>query len=141
LDVHIGLSWTNLFVIPVTLSHILLIIFYHFEDFLRDGLPGIRHVKVRDAASATHNLLLLCLVCQTIASESSRTLLLCIQSLFDPLDILQSQFGLDDLHIARWVDIALHVCDFGIIECSDDLEDTIYSANMGKEGVSESFTC
>jgi hypothetical protein len=51
--------------------------------------------------------------------------------LLDPLNILQTKFGLDDLHITQRVNIALNVDDFGVIESTDYLEDTIDGTNMG----------
>ena len=50
--------------------------------------------------------------------------------LLHPLDILQTQLRLDDLRITDRVDLAFDVDDLGIVECANDLEDTIDGADM-----------
>ena len=50
--------------------------------------------------------------------------------LLHPLDILQAQLRLDDLHITDGVDLAFDVDDLGIVECTNNLEDTIDGTDM-----------
>ena len=57
--------------------------------------------------------------------------------LLDPLDVLEAELGGDDIHVAAGVDVALDVDDLRVVEGADDLEDTIDSADMGQESVSE----
>ena len=78
----------------------------------------------------TYELLLLGLVGQTDGSQTPRDLLELFNLLFDPFDILQSQFGRDDLHISTWVDITLDVNDLGIVKRTNDLEDTVDGSDM-----------
>ena len=59
--------------------------------------------------------------------------------LLDPLDILETQLRLDDLHVTDGVDVALDVDDLGVIEGADDLEDTVDGAYVRQESVTE--TC
>lgn len=49
---------------------------------------------------------------------------------FDPFYVFETQFGLNDFHVAKWVHIALDVDDFGIIKCAYDLEDAIDGTNV-----------
>ena len=86
---------------------------------------------------ATHNFLLLGLVGKTCAAQGAATALETIEMLLHPLNILQTELGLDDLHVTQWVDVALYVDDFGIVKRTDHLEDTVDRAYMGQEGVTE----
>lgn len=58
---------------------------------------------------------------------------------FDPLDVFQAQLGLNDFHVTQRVDITLDMGDLVIVECAHDLEDTVHSAHVRKEGVAK--TC
>lgn len=60
--------------------------------------------------------------------------------LLHPLDILQPQLGLDDLHISERVNITLDVDDLCVVERSDDLENTIDGTDVGQERVTETGT-
>lgn len=88
----------------------------------------------------TYQLLLLGLVCQTDGPQTPRDLLELLNLLLDPFDILEPELGRDDLHITTRVDIALDVNDLGVIECTDDLENTVDRTDVRQEGVSETGT-
>ena len=60
--------------------------------------------------------------------------------LLDPLDVLETKLGVDDLHVTDGVDVSLYVDDFGVVKCTDHLEDTIDGAYMGQESVTETGT-
>jgi hypothetical protein len=57
--------------------------------------------------------------------------------LLHPLDVLQPQLRLDDLHIAQGVDIALDVDYLGVVEGTHDLEDAVDGTDVREEGVAE----
>jgi hypothetical protein len=61
-------------------------------------------------------------------------------SLFDKLDILDTELLADNLKITDGVDITLDVNDLGIVKTSDDLENGIDGANVRQEGVTETGT-
>lgn len=88
----------------------------------------------------THDLLFLSLVRQAVASKSTARLLEAVEVLLNPLDILEAKFGLDNLHIADRVDVALDVNDLGVIESAHHLEDTIYGTDMREESVAQTGT-
>ena len=48
---------------------------------------------------------------------------------------------MDDFHIARGIDVSLHVYDFRVVESANDLEYAIDSTYMREECVSEPSTC
>ena len=79
---------------------------------------------------ATHNFLLLGLVGKTCAAQGAATALETIEMLLHPLNILQTELGLDDLHVTDGVNLALNVDDFSIVERTNDLEDAIHGADM-----------
>ena len=87
------------------------------------------------------DLLLLCLVSEGVAAEGATGLPEAVEVLLDPLDVLEAELGGDDFHVAAGVYVALDVDDLCVIECADDLEDTVYGADMGEEGVAETCTC
>lgn len=113
---------TDLFVCPCSFSDIPVILCQLLQDLLN-----------------RRNLLLLGFIGQRNCSQIPRVLLQPLQLFLHPVDIFQPQLGRDDLHISERVDITLYVNDLGVIECSDDLEDTVDSSDVGQEGVSE--TC
>lgn len=45
-----------------------------------------------------------------------------LQLFLDPFNILQTQLGLNDLHVTYWVHVSLYVGYFVIIKRADDLE-------------------
>ena len=63
----------------------------------------------------------------------------CLERLLHPLGILEPQFVRDNLHVATRVNVAFDVGDFGIVEGTNNLEDTIDGADVRQEGISE--TC
>lgn len=113
-------STTHLLVGPGTLSDILVLLGQRLQDLLNGG-----------------NLLLSGFVGQTDTSQVPRKLLQPLQLFLHPFDILQSELGGDDLHISQWINISLDVDDLGVVECSDALEDTVDSTDVGQESVSE----
>ena len=74
----------------------------------------------------THNLLLLRSIRQTGVPKRTRSLFQSVERLLYPLDILEPELGLYNFHIAEWIDIAFDMDDFGVVECADDLEDTVH---------------
>jgi hypothetical protein len=90
-----------------------------------------------EVVGSTHDLLLLGLVGETGAAEVAAGLLEAVEVLFDPLDVLEAELGLDDVHVAEGVDVALDVDDLGVVEGADDLEDAVDGADVGEEGVTE----
>jgi hypothetical protein len=58
-----------------------------------------------------------------------------------PFDVLETELVLNDFHIARGVDVSLHVYDFRIVESANDLEYAIDSTYMREECVSKPSTC
>ena len=49
---------------------------------------------------------------------------------FDPFYVLETQFGLDNFHVAKRVHVALDVDDLGIVKSAHDLEDAIDGADV-----------
>ena len=84
-----------------------------------------------------HDFLLLGLVRQTAATEIATRLFQVVQSLFNPLDILEAEFGLDDFHVADGVDITLDVDDFCVVKSTNDLEYPSDGADMRQEGITK----
>lgn len=84
-----------------------------------------------------YKLLLLGLVSQARGTQRSRGLPHIVQSFLDPLNILESKFRLNDLHVTDGVDISFHVGDFVVVEGTNDLEDTVNSTNMRQKSISE----
>ena len=87
------------------------------------------------------DLLFASLVGEGGVSEGPTCLLKTIKVLLDPLDVLETELGGDDVHVAAGVDVALDVDDLRVVEGADDLEDTVDGADMGEESISESGTC
>jgi hypothetical protein len=79
------------------------------------------------------------LLLQTLTTHAG-LLLLVLESLFSELDILESELLADDVKITGGVHVTLNVNDLGVIEATDDLEDSIDSANVGQESVSKTGT-
>ena len=77
-----------------------------------------------------YNFLLLCLIRQAVAAQRTSTPLEAVEMLLDPLNILETQLRLDDLHVTDGVDVALDVNDLSIVETPNDLEDGIDSADV-----------
>ena len=84
--------------------------------------------------------LLLGLVGQADGSGAAHRLLHLLVVLLHPLDILQTEFILDDGHVTRGVDISFNVDDIGVVECSNHLENTVDCTDVRQEGVSETGT-
>ena len=63
-----------------------------------------------------------------------------LELFLNELGILDPQFTLNDLKISDWVNIALDMNNFGIIEASNDLEDSIYGTDVGQECIAEAGT-
>ena len=87
------------------------------------------------------DLLLASLVGEGGISEGPACLLKAIKVLLDPLDVLETELGGDDVHVTARVDVALDVDDLGVVKGADDLEDTVDGADVREEGVSETSTC
>ena len=87
------------------------------------------------------DLLLARLVGEGGAPECAAGFLEALEMLLDPLDVLETELGIDDLHVAARVDITLDVDDLSVVEGADDLEDTIDGADVGQESVAETCTC
>ena len=96
--------------------------------------------KRKRRESWTDDFLLLCLVGKRVGTKGATATFEAVKMLFHPLDVLETEFCLDDLHVACGVDLALDVDDFCVIEGAYDLEDAVYSAYMGEEGVTETST-
>ena len=58
----------------------------------------------------------------------------------DPFDVFETQFGLDNFHVAHWINVSLDVDHFGIVEGANDLEDAIDGTYVRQERVSETCT-
>ena len=114
---------THLFANPVNLTDILVVLCQCVVDLL-DG----------------RDLLLARLVGEGVASEGAAGFLEAIEVFLDPLDVLKPELGRDDVHVAARVDVALDVDDLGVIEGTDDLEDTIDGTDVRQEGVSKAST-
>ena len=102
---------TYLFWCPVPFPDIVAV-FQKLQDLLDRGL-----------------LFLQLLHLETLAT-SSRQLAHGLFCLLHEFDIFYPQLLADDVQISRWVDIALDVDDLGVVEASDDLEDSIDSSNV-----------
>ena len=72
------------------LAHILVLLGEHIIDLLHG-----------------RDLLLLCLVCEGVAAEGATGLPKAVEVLLDPLDVLQPELSLDNLHVPDGVDVAL----------------------------------
>lgn len=107
------------------------------QNLLDGRLERLDQRLIQCRKRITYDLFLPCFLCQTVTAETPASLLETLQSLLRPLDIFESEFGLDDLHIADRIDVALDVGDLGVIKGTDHLEDPINSANVGQEGISE----
>jgi hypothetical protein len=46
-----------------------------------------------------------------------------------------------NLHISKRIYVSLDVDDFRVVKGSDDLEYTVYSTDVGQEGIAEASTC
>jgi hypothetical protein len=121
----VGSAWdrAHLLVGPGTLSDVLVL--------LGEDLVDLLHRRC---------LLLLGLVCQADVAQTPRVLLVLLELLLDPFDVLQPQLGRDDLHVSQRVDIALDVDDLGVVECPDTLEDTVDGPDVRQEGVTKTGT-
>jgi hypothetical protein len=64
-------------------------------------------------------------------TSSPRQLLVVLERLLGELDVFDAQLLADDGKITNWVDIAFNVNNFGIIETSDYLEDSIDCSDVG----------
>ena len=78
----------------------------------------------------TYDCVLLRLVCQAGIAEGASGALQTVEMLLYPLDVLEAELGLDNLHVTDRIDVALYVDDLGIIESTHNLEDTVYGAYM-----------
>ena len=105
-------------------------------------LADVLVVLSEDAVDLLHggNLLFPSLVSEGAVTEGATGLLEALEVLLDPLDILETEFCGDNVHVAAGVDVALDVDDLGIIEGADDLEDTVDGTDVGQESVSETGT-
>ena len=63
-----------------------------------------------------------------------------LKTLLCELNILDAQLLADDGQISDWINISLYVNDFGIVETSYDLEDSIDGTNVGQESISKTST-
>ena len=115
---------THLFANPVNLTRILVVLGQRVVDLLHG-----------------RDLLLARLIGEGIASKGAAGLLQAFKVLFDPLNVLETELGGDDVHVAAGVNVTLDVNDFCIVEGANDLEDTIDGADVREEGVSETSTC
>jgi hypothetical protein len=61
--------------------------------------------------------------------------------LLDPFDVFKTELVLNNLHVARGVDVALNVYDFRVVEGANNLEYAIDSTYMRKECISKPSTC
>ena len=78
---------------------------------------------------------------RSMSASVARSALEPVERLLDPLDVLEAELGLDDLHVADGVDVALDVDDLGVVERAHDLEDAVDGADVGEEGVAEACAC
>ena len=76
---------------------------------------------------------------QTLTTSSGK-FLDSLKTLLGELNILDTQLLTDDGQISDWVDVSLYVNDFGIVETSYDLEDSIDGTNVGQESISKTST-
>ena len=60
--------------------------------------------------------------------------------LLNPLDVLETQFGLDDFHVAHRINVSLDVDHFRIVEGANDLEDAVDGTYVREEGIPETCT-
>lgn len=82
-------------------------------------------------STQTYDLLLLGLILQVGRASTSEGFFEGFKLLGNPLNILETQLGLNDLHISDGVDVALNVNHLGVVERPNDLENTVNSANVG----------
>jgi len=129
---------TNLFVVPICLASVLVVNSENLENLLNGRLKKGKNVNrgKRTVRNNTDQFLSLGLVCQSVGVRPC-CLLHGFDGLLDPFDILETKFRLDNFHVAKRVDVTLDVNDLGVVKGTNDLENTVHSANMGQEGVSE----
>lgn len=60
--------------------------------------------------------------------------------LLNPLNVLETELGRDDLHVTDGVDVTLDMDNLGVIESTDDLEDTVDGTDVRQESVAETST-
>jgi hypothetical protein len=60
--------------------------------------------------------------------------------LLNPLDVFETQFGLDDFHVAHRINVSLDVDHFRIVEGANNLEDTVDGTYVREEGIPETCT-
>lgn len=121
---------TNFFVVPFSLSDILAV---HSENFLNLLHYCLRHEISRRKGKGTrraYDFFFLGFVRQARITQTPAHLLKVLQCLFNPLDILQPKFCLNNFHITDWIDISFDVNNFSIIKCTNDLKNSIDGANM-----------
>jgi hypothetical protein len=87
------------------------------------------------ARQCTYEFLLFRFVCEGVAAETPAGLLEAIYLLLNPLDVFETQFVLDDFHVADRINVSLDVDHFCIVEGADDLEDAIDSTHVREERV------
>jgi hypothetical protein len=92
------------------------------------------------ARQCTYDFLFSRFVCKGVAAETPAGLLEAIYMLLDPLDVFETQFGLDDFHVAERINVSLDVDHFRIVEGANDLEDAIDGTYVGEERVPETCT-
>ena len=63
-----------------------------------------------------------------------------VQATLDGVEVRQSQLGLDDIPIARRIDVAKHVRDVLVIEAAQHVGDRIDLANIAQKLVAQSLT-
>ena len=90
---------------------------------------------------STYDFLFLGFIREGVTSETPTSLFEVLYLLLYPFNIFETELVLNDFHVARGVDISLHVYDFRVVESTNDLEYAIDSTYMRKERVSKSSTC
>ena len=119
-----GRANIHLFANPFNLTHVLVVLGERIIDLLHGC-----------------DLLLARLVGKRVATKSATGFLEALQVLLDPFNVFQTELGGNDVHVAAGVNVTLDVDDLGIVEGADDLEDTVYGADVREEGVSKTSTC
>lgn len=89
----------------------------------------------------TYNFLFLGFIREGVTAETPTSLFEVFYLLLYPFDVFETELVLDDFHVARGVDVSLHVYDFRVVESANDLEYAIDGTYMRKESVSKPSTC
>jgi hypothetical protein len=89
----------------------------------------------------TYDFLLPSFIREGRAAETPTALFEAFDLLRYPLNVLETKFVLDNLHVAHGVNVSLHMDNLGIVESANDLKDAVDRTYVRKESISEPGTC